>query len=179
MRKTENGFIELVRPQDVERLVLHPAGDRLTVRRSSGAQHIETYDLDTGILEQIITPATASFGLLEYTQDGNAIISGFQRFDTATGDVLFEDLHYGYDFQGFYFGADSETILTSDGNRMWRWNIATGEVIQRETIDLRGNVLSVWPDGTRYLTTLRAASGGIGGIEIVNIGAAERRSLFF
>src|SRR5690606_29888393 len=50
------GRFELLSMQDVNQVVLHPDQHQIMVRRASGAQRIEVYDLTTGALVQSYLP---------------------------------------------------------------------------------------------------------------------------
>ncbi len=175
-----NGVIEFVRPQDIVQMALHPDNMRLMVRRASGTQPIEVYNLQTGVQELSVVPAVPDFDgrhVLAYNADGSVIISDFQRFDAATGDVLREDLSYNPGFDQYFFTEDSEKLVTLTGSEWWLWDIATGQVIRRERVNLRGSLAQTWPDGHRFLTYVDTPFGR--GVEVVEVGQEERNSITF
>ncbi len=174
------GVIDFVRPVDALQMVLHPDGRHLMVRRSSGSQPIEVYNMETGVLTASYTPALRDpdgSHILAYNSTGSLIISDFQRFDVATGTVVFEELNYHPGFDRYFFSQDGSGLVTLRGSEWWYWDLATRRVIRRESVDLRGSLLCTWPDGHRFLTTLETPDGP--GIEVVNVGTGERYSLVF
>ncbi len=170
------GVLEFVRPQDTLQMVLHPDNTRLMVRRASGAQPIEVYNLKTGVLERSFYPAEPDFDgshTLAYNADGSAIITDFQRFDAATGETLLLEQDYTTGFDQYFFTEDSRKIITFNGSDWRLWDIETGNIIRRETLNLRGFVLDYTPDPLRYLTQFNDGRGEV--IEIVEAGMDERR----
>jgi hypothetical protein len=177
--QTGRGYLDVIRPDAVD-MALHPDGRHLALRRTSGEQPIEIYDMATGELTQSIVPTyrdEVGRHLLAFNRDGSEIISHFQRFDVATGDLLHETLTYHPGFEQFFFSEDSRSIITRFGSQWWQWDIASGQVLRRETVDLRGEVLRASLDNRRFLTRLDTEEGT--GVELVNVGTDERRSLFF
>ncbi|MEO8606757.1 MAG: hypothetical protein ABI690_02665 [Chloroflexota bacterium] len=172
------GVMEFIRPVDIVDMALDPEGNHLMVRRASGLQPIELYDLNTGLLEHTYFPAEpdAKGGqTFAFNQDGSAILSDFQRFDTATGsDVLLEP-DYTRSFEQYFFSQDSRQIITLNGSDWRVWDIATGEVIQRETLNLRGNIVDSSPDARRYLTEYTTDAGEV--FEIVEVGSDQRPNI--
>jgi hypothetical protein len=82
------GIIEFVRPPDVMQMALNPDHTRLMVRRASGLQPIEVYNLDTGVLEKTYFPAERDDSgghVLSYNASGDQVISDFERFDAQSG----------------------------------------------------------------------------------------------
>ncbi len=173
-----SGVIEFVRPQDVQQMVLHPDNKHLMVRRASGLQPIEVYNLETGGLEQTYFPSEPDSGgshILAYNATGTEIITDFQRFDANTGEVILEDINYTSGFQQFYFTQDNRRIVTLNGDDWRVWDTETGEIIQRERVILQGNVLQQSPDADRYLTRYGTIDGEV--MEIVKVGQNERQSI--
>ncbi|NDJ76938.1 MAG: hypothetical protein GYB65_11840, partial [Chloroflexi bacterium] len=169
------GVIEFLRPVDSVQFVLHPDDMRVMVRRASGAQPIELYNLDSGVLERQIFPAMRDPGgdhILAFDGSGDVIVSNFQRFDTWTGEVLYEDLHYHPGFGDYFFSSDSRSLVTLTGSEWWRWDIATGEVIERQQLDLRGSRLRTSADGHRFLTRVDSDAGPV--MELTDIGTGQR-----
>jgi hypothetical protein len=174
--QTGRGVLDLVRPIDVFQIVLHPDEAHLMVRRASGEQPIEIYDLRSGNLEQSIIPTLPDFDgaqLLEFNQTGDEILSHFQRFDAETGTLLNEDLTYHPGFEQFYFSDDSQSLITRNGSIWWEWDLELQQVVRRERVNLRGEVLRASLDDRRYLLRLQD------GVELVDIGADSRRSVTF
>jgi hypothetical protein len=174
------GVMELVRPPDVQQMLLSPDGTRLMIRRASGEQAIELYDLESCTRDLMITPAeTDGIGAntLAFNVDGSVIISDFQRFDARSGDVLAHQLQYTRPFERMTFGDDGETLVTMRGaERIW-WDVDSGLPIQRLLLPaLDGEVLRVSPDETRYL--LRSVNPqGADELELVDVRQDIRRTL--
>jgi hypothetical protein len=162
-----------------------PDGNSVVVRRSEYPERIEIYDLQTGNMTQSFLPAmpeVARDGILKFDGTGSVVISDYQRFDVATGAVLFENLHYNFGFDIFYWNDDNETLLTATGNRLWEWDIATGEVIRRETLRLGEMVVGTSSDGERYLVAMSNSTNDLGvtrTYEMVEIGMEERTRVTF
>jgi WD40 repeat protein len=172
------GMLEFLRPDDVHQMALHPDGAHLMVRRASGDQPIEVYNLDTGVLELTIHPLLPDPDgrrILAYNAAGDVIVSDFERFDAETGDVLYEDPHYFASPDSYTFLPDSRSIVTISGSNWWLWDIETGEVIRREKVNLRGSVIGTSPDAQRYLT--RIDGGENTSVEIANVSTELRRSV--
>ncbi|MBC7812816.1 MAG: hypothetical protein H7175_16795, partial [Burkholderiales bacterium] len=150
--ETGHGYVEFVRPSDVSQIALHPDNTRLMVRRASGEQPVEIYDLDTGNLELSVVPALSgdSNTLLQFNGAGDTILAGFQRFDARTGATLYEDLSLHPGFENFFFAQNSQSLVTvnaaDSGADWWQWDIASGDVIRRERLNLRGSVAQTSPD---------------------------------
>lgn len=173
-----SGVIEFVRPPDIQQMVLHPNNRHLMVRRASGLQPIEVYDLDTGRLEQTYSPSEPDNGgrhILAYNASGSEIITDFQRFDAKSGEIILEDVNYTSGFQRFYFADDSRRIVTINGDDWRAWDIETGEAVQRERVILQGAVLQQSPDADRFLTRYSTPDGEV--MEIVKVGQNERQSI--
>lgn len=174
------GYFDFVRPFDILRMTLHPDNLHFMVRRAAANQPIEIYSLETGALERSYIPALRDLEgnhPLAYTADGAAIISDFQRFDAQTGSILYQDLSYNLGFDRFFFTQDSSQLVTLTGFDWWVWDIQTAEVVRRETLTQRGELLQTSPDGHRFLTALNLPEGV--GREIVEIGKDQRRSIIF
>jgi len=175
---TATGVIEFVRPQDIQQMVLHPDNTHLMVRRASGLQPIEVYNLDSGILEQTYFPSEPDSGgshILAYNATGSEIITDFQRFDANSGEVILQDINYTSGFQQFYFTQDNRRVVTLNGDDWRMWDINTGETIQRERVIVQGNVLAQSPDADRFLTRYTTPDGEV--MEIVKVGQNERQSV--
>ncbi|MBI5670504.1 MAG: WD40 repeat domain-containing protein [Chloroflexi bacterium] len=171
-----SGMLEIVRPPDVQQMVLHPDRTRLLVRRASGLQPIEVYNLDTGVLEQSYFPAEPDSGgshLLAYTLDGKTILTDFQQFDADSGESITLDPRYTSGFERFFFSADSQQLVTIRGAEWRLWDIETGDILQEATIRLNGSIMAQSPDAFRFLTRVSSNSGEV--IEITDVAADERR----
>jgi hypothetical protein len=176
--ETGRGALDFVRPTDVMQMTLHPDNKHLAIRRASGAQSIEVYNLDTGVLEKTYVPALPDPNgtqILSYNATGDVIVCDFQRFDAATGTVLHEDLNYVDGFDDYFFTQDSRGLVTLNGSAWWQWDIASGQVIRREHVTLRGSILDVTPDAHRFLTRIDTEDGAL--IEVVDVGMEQRRSV--
>jgi WD40 repeat protein len=173
--QTAEGQILALRPDAID-LVLHPDGDRIAVRRTSGI--IEVYRLSTGALERTFTPLVTDLGLaheLDFDATGEILISDFARYDLQTGALISDLPEYVTQFDAYYFSLDSQFLFTHRGDERWTWDLNTNRVIARETINIRGSVISASPDNGRYLVNL---DDGIG-IEIYTIGTGDRQTLIF
>jgi hypothetical protein len=178
--ETGRGVVDFIQPQDTWRIALAPDNTRVAVRRASGEMPAEIYNLATGELETSIIPALPSvFGshMLAFDKTGEELIVHFQRFNARTGELLNQDLSYHPGFESYFFSEDGQSLITITGNHWWQWDIATGEILRREKVNLRGEVLQRSPDSRRYLTSIETEQGR--GVEVVDIGADERRSVFF
>lgn len=171
------GSLELIYPQDVQQIRLSPDGSRLMVRRVSGVQPIEVYDLNTCGLEQTIYPAEideSGLSLFNYRADGRVILVDFQRFDARTGEqIAFED-QYTEPFEDYRFSDDSQQLYTFRGSELRIWDVATGQLLGRTAIDLNGDVLRRSPDGTRFLTQSQESNIVLEQIDLLS---GERRRL--
>lgn len=179
------GRFELIPFYDANDLDISPDGNALLARRDSGANRIEIYDLDTGILLNSFLsalPDVARDGVLAFDNTGGVIISDFQRFDATSGEVLYEDLHYNDGFEQFYWNDDSETVITINGSRWWEWDIRTGEVLRRETLRLGNTPLRISPDGERFLIPVNLSEGEnlvSNTYEVLEIGMESRPRVIF
>lgn len=172
------GVVEFIRPVDIVDMTLHPEDNQLMVRRASGLQPIEVYNLDTGLLEKTYFPAepdSQGQHTLAFNQNGSAIVSDFERFDTQSGDGIVLEPDYTSGFDRYFFSDDSQQLITLQGNRWRAWDIATGQVVQDETLNLRGDIVDSSPDARRYLTRFSTDVGEV--FEIVEVGVNERRSI--
>lgn len=172
-----SGTLEIVRPPDVQQIVLHPDHSRLMVRRVSNLQPIEVYNLDTGVLEKSYFPAEPDSGgshLLAYTAGGKTILSDFQQFDAESGKSIALDPSYTSGFGQYFFSADNQKLVTIRGTEWRLWDIETGEILQETTPRLRGSIIAQSPDAFRFLTRFSSNDGDV--IEIVDVAADQRRS---
>jgi hypothetical protein len=172
--------IDFLRPPAAMQMALHPDGTRLAIRQSDGAQPINEYDLATGNLIASYYPTFDDFDgttFMAYDATGSALIGDFERWDTGTQAVTFIDEHAFTSFDNFYFSTDNEKLLTLNRNQLDTWEIATGALLRREYLSVRGDVLDVSSDGQRYLTRIQTASGI--GIEVVDMGSDEWHTVLF
>jgi hypothetical protein len=179
-----SGRFEFVDFYSSSGFAISPDDNSLAVRRTNGTERIEIYNLDTGILTQSFLPAmpeVARQGLLAFDSTSSVVISDYQRFDAATGEILFENLDFNNGFDKFYWNDRSQTLLTVNGNRLWEWDIFTGEVIRRETLRLGEVVVGESSDGERYLIARSDSSNGrvSRSYEMVEVGMEERTELSF
>jgi WD40 repeat protein len=172
------GTLEILRPPDVQKLALHPDGSRLMVRRASGLQPVEIYDIETGVLELTIFPAEPDgigSQILAYSADGRTIISDFQRFDAETGELIAGVPGYTTGFDQFFFTEDSRSLVTITGPDWRLWDIETGELRLRRQFQPRGNILRRSDDGIYYLTETPTNEGTL--LEFYDVYADSRRAV--
>ncbi|MEM6281085.1 MAG: hypothetical protein AAF787_02745, partial [Chloroflexota bacterium] len=175
---------------DVNKYAL--SADRSKIAFYTLGGDIEVYEIASGNLIQTVRPTYQDFdgrAVFDFDPTGNEIIYDFQRFDVDTGAVILEDLNYNTGFDDFYFDATSNRITTynysGEGNtnefRWWQWDIATGEVVRRENVLLRGDIIATWPTGDRFLTSVSVNQPGqtLRALEIVEIGKNARPQLVF
>jgi hypothetical protein len=171
---TGRGVLEFIRPPDIVNLVLHPDNNHLMVRRQSGAQPLEVYDLNTGALKKSLYPSVSDDDgrhLLTYNQSGSQILTDFQRLNAETGTILAQDTAYAANLGEIVFTSDSRALVGIEGDNWRVWDIATGDLKREERLTLRGGILQRSPDAHRYLTQIDG-----GQIEVVDMGADERRT---
>lgn len=152
-----SGVIEFIRPTSIQQFVLHPDNRHLMVRRTGAPQAIEIYDLETGDLTQTIypdVPDEMGSHTLAFNADGSSITSDFQRFDTFTGRVLYDNDHIGFTSGEYIFSDDSQSIVTRVGDTWQIWDIATASLIRESTVHLQGEVVARREDMSRYLMML-------------------------
>jgi WD40 repeat protein len=144
------GTVDFLRPPDIREMTLHPDGRHMLVQRISGA--LESYALDTGVLERTIMPAVPydSVNIMTYSGDGDQIIANAQRFNLADGGVVFEDLNIRPPFNAFTF-ANTDQLITFTNEEWWLWDIPSGNVIRRERLNFPATLLESSRDGQRYL----------------------------
>ena len=173
-----SGILEIIRPPDVQQMVLHPDGKHLLVRRSSGSQPLELYDMDSGLLVKSYFPVEADGSgehVLAFNADGSAIITDFQRLDTVSGAVLLEDLRYTSGLGTVFFTADSQGVVTLNGSDWRLWDVMSGRLMKRTQVNLRGDLLAQSEDAQRFLTQFDDFNGTV--MEIVDAETGERKSL--
>jgi len=173
------GAIDFVSPLDVNQMVLHPDGQRLMVRRASGSQPLEVYNLNTGVLENAyfpVEPDPEGRRLLAYDRLGDTILVDFQRFDAATGDVLYHDQQITRGFDRFTFTDDSTGIVAFRGQEWMVWDIATNELRRTERILFPDELVDQWPDGHRYLMRSFTNDGSTI-MKVLEFGMEDERSV--
>lgn len=173
------GTIDLIRLADVSHIALHPDNNHLVVRRASGAQQIEIYNLNRGLLERTIYPLIPDNNgnrLFALNEDGSVILSDYERFDTLTGEVLRQDSNLLTGFDNYYFSQDGERLVTLRGTEWLVWDIANSEIIREERVRLSGEVVDVSSDGNRFLTRDSQSDSRVT-MEIVDVGTEMRQSL--
>ncbi len=168
-----------------QQMVLSPDNDELLLRRTDGDEYIIRYDLESGNEINRFIPSLRAIGgynrqtknrVLAYDESGEVIISDFQRVDAETRAVLAEDLRYSRVFDRFYFSDDSQKIITLAGTEWREWDIATGEVLRREVVNLGGTIIATSSDGYRYLSQ---GSSGSSYAEVLDLAANERYTVTF
>ncbi|MCL4250399.1 MAG: PD40 domain-containing protein [Anaerolineae bacterium] len=175
------GTIELIRPPDVQHMLLSPDQTRLMVRRASGEQAIELYDLQSCTLDLSIVPAEpdgAGERVLAFNADGSVIISDFQRFDAQNGDMLAYLPEYTRGFERFTFDESSQNLITIRGDDWQSWDISTGQPHERASLTLvQGQqIIARSPDSARYLTR-SDENGDPAIINLIDIRQNSRRVL--
>lgn len=182
------GRFVLSRSGNVQQTVISPDGEEILVRWFvNNDEHISKFDLSSGEQIDRFLPALRAIGrysrvsknrVLAYDKTGTIIVSDFQRYDAESNRVLAEDLRYSQRFDSFYFTNDSENVVTLSGTEWRVWNIATGEVVRREVLSLRGTIQATSSDGFRFLTRY-TTTGGVEGVEIVDLNTNERKNVEF
>ncbi len=172
----------------VNQVALSPDTDHLLVRAyESGDEYVITYDISTGQTVNRLLPALRSIGrysrqgqnrVLAYNLDGTEIISDFQRFNAETSQMLAEDLRYSRSFDRFFFSSDSSRVITLAGSEWRQWDIATGEVVRREVIQLTGSIAATASDGSRFLSHYSNGAGG-GGAQVLDLNTGENYTVNF
>lgn len=171
------GAMEFIRPVDIVDMELSPDNVHLLVRRASGLQPLELYNLDTGLLEHTYFPAEPDFDgshTLSFNADGTEIITDFERINVGTAESKVLETAYTSGFQNYVFSNDSQNLITLNGNDWRMWDIATGKPLDRQNLNLVGNVIASSPDSRRYLTQYNNGQGDI--FEIVEVGVTQRRT---
>lgn len=155
--ETAKGTVDLVRPEDVSQMTLHPARTHIAVRRNSGDRAVEIYELRTGNLVNTFIPRYPDVDLnrlFEFNESGDELLVGWARYNTFTGEPVVEAPRFHPGFEAFNFSVDENAVVTINSNDMWVWDIATGQPIRREQIELNGQVIDSTDDGLRYLTRI-------------------------
>lgn len=186
--ETARGEIIRVTPE-VGKVTL--SADRSKLALYTFDNQISVYDIRSGNLIRTMTPAFPDLdgrAVFDFDPTGTQILYDFQRFDINTGAVIFEELTYNPGFDDYYFDANSRRLTTfnysgenTSSIRWWQWDIATGEVVRRETVNLRGDLRDTWYTGDRFLTQVQVErpDGVYIGLEIVEVGKDERPLLLF
>ena len=172
------GVMEFIRPVDIVDMELSPDNSRLLVRRASGRQPLELYNLDTGLLENTYFPTEPDSDgshTLSFNADGTQIITDFERINVASGESTVLETAYTSGFQNFLFSNDSQNLVTVNGSDWRLWDVNTGKPVDRQQLNLVGNVIASSPDARRYLTQYNNGQGDT--FEIVEVGVADRRRI--
>ncbi|NWF68293.1 MAG: WD40 repeat domain-containing protein [Chloroflexi bacterium] len=157
---TQQGQFFTSRPSGLQQMALSPDGRSLLVRE--GDEGVRIFDIASGQRILSVTPALRGVSffqwqdknrVLSYSADGTQFISDFERFDTASGESLAQDLRYSRRFDQFFWSPDSRSLVTLSGNEWRLFDVQTGEVLRREALPLRGSIVQISPDGYRYLTS--------------------------
>lgn len=151
------GTIDLVRPESIRNIALHPDGTHFAFRRTGIDSPIEVYDIRTGnLVNNFVTryADNARNDTFAFNADGSALLVGWARYDTFTGEPITEPSRYHPGFSDFVFSNDDQSIITINGRELLEWDILTGEPIRREIIRLNGEVVDTSDDSTRYLTRI-------------------------
>ncbi len=154
---TGRGVIDLVRPDDVTHIALNPAHNQVAVRRMTAGNPVEIYDLPTGTLVTSFAPrypTVSQNNLFTFDDSGDALLVGWSRYDVHSGEAISEAPRYHPGFESFMFAEDDSSVITVNGHELWVWDLDTGQPIQRETIQLNGELVASSADGQRYLTRL-------------------------
>jgi WD40 repeat protein len=155
----ELGYFFTYRPYGTQQIALSPDGEDLMFRRSD--ETVEIYDIASGERTLRVTPALRGVSyyawqdknrVLSYTVDGTQFVSDFERFDIESAESLQQDLRYSRRFERFFWGSDSQSLVTLSGNEWRLFDLNSGEVVQREALPLIGSIIATSPDGYRYLT---------------------------
>jgi len=163
-------------------IALHPDGTQMTLRRSvENGDKLDTYSLVTGDWMHTITPSLSELGrgdhLLAYNGTGTTILNDFGRYDAATGDLISQNLQMNYGYDQFYFPqADGQIVTVNDQGR-WVWDFFTGEVVNKLTLEPRGQVIQAENDLSRFLSQINVE--GKLGYEIYDVASGDRRRIFF
>lgn len=158
------GSLELLAPPDVQQFRLSPDGTRLMVRRVSGVQPVEIYNLENCGLERTLYPTEfdeTGSRLLEFSGDGQTALVDFERFDLRSGTQLSLLPQYTAPFDEYRFSDDGQRLHTFQGDELRVWDVATGQLIERAPIQVQGDVLARSPDGTQYLTQYMEDDGSL------------------
>ncbi len=172
------GAMEFIRPVDIVDMELSPDNAHLLVRSASNLQPLELYDLDTGLLEHTYFPAEPDFDgshTLSFNATGTEIITDFERINVQTGESSVLETAYTSGFQNYAFSADSQNLITMNGSDWRLWDVTTGKPLDRQQLNLVGNVIASSPDARRYLTQYNNGQGET--FEISEVGIPERRSI--
>ncbi|HEX2909050.1 MAG TPA: hypothetical protein VHO69_19410, partial [Phototrophicaceae bacterium] len=116
--------------------------------------------------------------VLAFDPSGEFLLSDFQRLDPNTNQVVAEDLRYSRSFDLFFWSGDSQKVITLADTEWREWSVATGEVLRRGVVNLKGSIISTSSDGYRYLSKYDTTSGG-GGAEVIDMNTGERYDVPF
>ncbi len=173
---TETGMFEM-RTAGSQMILNHDETELLVRTNSGNSEQLIAYDIATGQRIRQLVPSLRGIGaynrnnknrVLAFNDTGEILISDFQRYDSATFDVLAEDLRYSRSFNRFFFTDDAVNLITLSGNEWRVWDRITGEVKRREVLNLTGNIIRDSDDGFRFLTQFSNQTRGTG-VEIVDL----------
>lgn len=160
--RSGRGTLELVRPPSITDFALSPDGTQVAVRRDAPERPLEIYALETGNLITSIVPRFPSVpqnSVFSYDGSGSTLLSGWERYDVVTGELLMAAPRYHGSFEDFVFSQDDSTLVTLSNGDLTLWDIASGEPTRREEVMLNGDLIARSADGTRYLTALLSETG--------------------
>ncbi len=156
---TESGDFRHVIPDNVTKTAINP--QRTQIAFYFGRGEIEVYDIASGDIVRVVEPIypdSDGRALMAFSPDGTELIYDFQRFNLETGAVILQDLNVRGGFGEFYFSDDDRRINTIEsfgegGNILtwWQWDITTGEIVRRETVELNGTTLDQNDERSRFL----------------------------
>ncbi len=186
--KYKAGIFKLTNAYRVQQMVLNKDADQVMLRRDvdNAGERVEFYSLSKGQRLGEITPATRDIGsyslirknrILAYDNSGSIIVSDFQRFDAQSHQVGAEDLRYSTRFDQFFFSPDNKNIVTLAGHEWRLWDVATGQVVRRQVLDLRGSVIATAASGYRFLTQFGV--DGSYGVQVLDVDTGDKRSVTF
>lgn len=172
-----SGTLRFIQPEIANQYLLHPDGNHLLNRRLDG--RVEVYDIRTGgIVSSFFELPSDRHDVFAFDKTGDIYISDFQQFNVWTGEKLYQNFDYYVNTGDILFSFDNEQLITITGNDWWVWDINTGEVIQEEQVDYRGNYRSRTADTHRYLSEVNSPQG-LQGMEVYDVRTGERRTVYF
>jgi hypothetical protein len=179
--ETDKGVFQFSQNGGASQMSLHPQGEELLVRaydddNGPADEYVFEFDISSGGVINRFLPSLRGIGgyrrdaqnrVLAYDSDGLMIVSDFQRINPNTNSVVAEDLRYSRSFDRFYFSNDSTKVVTLAGTEWRQWDIATGEVLRREAIYMRGSIIATASDGSRFLSSFA------GGVQVLDLDTGE------
>lgn len=172
-----NGYFRFLQAERRNQFLLHPDGNHIIYRNADG--RIEVFDIRTGGLVKSFFQANSDRqDVFTLDQSGDVLISDFQQFNIWTGDVLYQNFDYYVNVGDIYFSFDNEQLITITNNNWWVWDIESGDVIQQEQVNIRGDIVAVNSDRHHYLSQVTNIDG-LTGMEVYNVRTGQRRNVFF